>query len=395
MEAHLSLEEGPLVGNIVVLLKGQRCRVGQGPGVDFDLKDPALQPVHAIFSLLPQGLAVQALGEKVALGAVALSPGGTVAVPSGHLVRVGQHAFRVEVHGLSVKMQVQRAATSRLVPLQSQPLQALEGYRLEGEIGRGAFGHVYAGVRLEDGRRVAIKVLAMEHVPGSMAWERFRREARASQVVKSERVVEVFEVVESDGNPAIVMELVEGPSARDLLQVRGALPIGECLQIAVDVAEALALAARAGLVHRDVKPANVLVCGGRAKLADFGVAKDLEWSLASLTKSGQGLGSMSYMAPEQLEDSKYADARADVYGLGATLYHLLTGDPPILIGSVSELERVFTETPSPVTHLRPECPDDVQSLVARLLAKEPEDRPPPWEVLEALQGALAKHSADG
>jgi serine/threonine-protein kinase len=181
------------------------------------------------------------------------------------------------------------------------------------------------------------------------------------------------------------MELVEGPSARAVVTRDGPLHVADALKIAEDVAQAIAAAAAVGVVHRDIKPANVLLSpDGHAKLADFGIAKDLETTLHSLTASGMGLGSMAYLPPEQIAEAKYVDARADVYSLGATLYHLLAGAPPFLPTNPQALVAAVQQAPPPLVAHRPDCPPAVAELVHHMLAKNADDRPPPWQVVERL-----------
>jgi eukaryotic-like serine/threonine-protein kinase len=157
----------------------------------------------------------------------------------------------------------------------------------------------------------------------------------------------------------------------------GPLPLPAALKVAEDIARGLDVAHRGGLVHRDIKPANILVTPqGLAKLSDFGIAKALGTLESTLTVTGQGLGSLDYVSPEQAEDAKRVSPASDLYSLGATLYHLLAGKPPFEVKSVADLVRVFDEPPPPLRALRPDCPPEVVALVERLLEKEPDDRPP-------------------
>jgi serine/threonine-protein kinase len=189
-------------------------------------------------------------------------------------------------------------------------------------------------------------------------------------------------------------ELVDGPSAREVVD-RGPLSVPAALWIAEDVARALVAASAAGVVHRDVKPSNVLITPeGVAKLCDFGIAKDLQSTLRTLTASGAGMGTLAYLAPEQASQAKHVDARADLYALGATLYHLLAGRPPFRPRGADALLALVEQPPPPLGAARPDCPPEVARLVHAMLAKRPEERPPLWGVPDQLR-ALREHLAPG
>jgi serine/threonine protein kinase len=169
-----------------------------------------------------------------------------------------------------------------------------------------------------------------------------------------------------------VLELVTGASLDGLLRA-GPLAIPAATRIGADVAEGLAAAHALGVVHRDVKPANVLVdAAGRAKVSDFGIARVRD---SLLTATGTGLGTLDYMAPEQAEDAKRAGPGSDLYGLGATLFHAVVGRPPIDLRGGDPFGPLLTTVPPPLVRARPGCPPALSALVAALLEKHPDDRP--------------------
>ncbi|HBP23023.1 MAG TPA: hypothetical protein DEA08_35275, partial [Planctomycetes bacterium] len=147
-----------------------------------------------------------------------------------------------------------------------------------------------------------------------------------------------------------------------------------------------------GIVHRDVKPANVVInrARGVAQLCDFGIAKDLESTLASLTASGMGLGTMAYMPPEQVGEAKHVEPSADVYSLGATLYHFLAGRPPFSPTNMKALWEIVDQPPPPLDAFRAEVPAEVSALVHATLAKDPDERPPIWSLVEQLAALRAR-----
>ncbi len=246
-------------------------------------------------------------------------------------------------------------------------------YRIEAELGRGGMGIVYQAYDPALDRRVALKVLRPElaHAEGRA---RFLREARGAAQLRHENVVRVHAVADPpDDLPYFVMEFVSGPTLAELVRTRGKLDVREAAGFAAAVADGLAAAHAAGLIHRDVKPANVLIdsSGGVPKLADFGLVKRLDE--AGQTHAGAILGTPSYLAPEQVEAKVGPISMAtDVHGLGALLYELLTGRPPFLgVGLTETLLQVLTEEPIPVRRLRPEVPRDLETICARALAKAP------------------------
>lgn len=203
------------------------------------------------------------------------------------------------------------------------------GYKTMYELGRGGFGTVYAATGRR-GRKVAIKVLSRNLSGMPDVVRRFRAVGTAAKRLQHPNIVQVLDVTETEeGRPALVMELVEGRTLRDLLNERGHLSVSEAVSIAVKVCEALEYAHGQGVIHRDVKPGNIMITAdGNIKLADFDIAK-VFFTDQTLTRTGSVLGSYYYMAPEQLKGDKDIDGRADVFSVGVVLYEMLTGELPI------------------------------------------------------------------
>ncbi|MBX3472462.1 MAG: protein kinase [Planctomycetes bacterium] len=257
-----------------------------------------------------------------------------------------------------------------------RPGEPFGRYVLTRELGRGGMGVVFAARDPALGREVAIKVVLAPAPPADLL-ERFRLEAATAARLSHPGVVKVHEAGVERGRPYFVQELVEGESLQARLDRAGPLPPVEAARLVRELALAVEHAHAQGVLHRDLKPANALVTpAGRVCLVDFGLAKD---ALAGgdLTRTGELLGTLGFMAPEQAGDgAKRVDARADVYGLGATLYALLTGRPPFAGGSpVQVVRRLLEEPPTPPTRERPEVPPALEALVLRCLAKEPGRRP--------------------
>ncbi|MCW8142143.1 MAG: serine/threonine protein kinase [Planctomycetota bacterium] len=274
-----------------------------------------------------------------------------------------------------------------------RPGEPFGRYVLTRELGRGGMGVVFAARDPALGREVAIKVVLAPAPPADLL-ERFRLEAATAARLSHPGVVKVHEAGVERGRPYFVQELVEGESLQARLDRAGPLPPVEAARLVRELALAVEHAHAQGVLHRDLKPANALVTpAGRVCLVDFGLAKD---ALAGgdLTRTGELLGTLGFMAPEQAGDgAKRVDARADVYGLGATLYALLTGRPPFAGGSpVQVVRRLLEEPPTPPTRERPEVPPALEALVLRCLAKEPGRRPASAaDLAAALDRAIAGH----
>lgn len=249
-------------------------------------------------------------------------------------------------------------------------------YRVERELAKGGMGTVYAAVDLAHGRPVAIKVLHGD-LASAVASAGFLREIRITARLRHPCVLPLLDSGEKDGFLYYVMPLIEGESLADRLEREGVLPVDDALQIAGRVAEALDYAHGQDVVHRDVKPENILLEGEHVYIADFGVARALsDAGGARVTATGHSVGTPAYMSPEQGSGDKRIDGRADIYSLACVLYEMLTGEPPFPGRTArAVVVRHLTETPSPVELLRPTVTVSLSRAVAGALAKLPADRP--------------------
>jgi serine/threonine protein kinase len=246
-------------------------------------------------------------------------------------------------------------------------------YRLGERIAAGGMGAVYRAVDETLGRPVAVKALRRELADDPTFLERFRREARAAAGLSHPGVAAIYDYGESDGQPFMVMELVEGENLAERVAARGRLPWQEAFAIGEQVAAALAAAHAHGLVHRDVKPANIMLGrDGRAKVTDFGIAQAAQ--TATLTRTGMVLGSANYVAPEQAKGGHVGPA-ADLYSLGCVLFEAVTGDTPYHGGNAVAIatQHVSAPVPDPREH-RPDLPSEAAALITRALQKQPDAR---------------------
>ena len=259
-------------------------------------------------------------------------------------------------------------------PKRSSVLKEFGGYEVEGELGRGGMGVVYLARQIKLNRRVALKMLTGHYGPDEL--QRFLAEAETAAGLHHTNIAHIYEVGEHDGAPFYSMEYVEGGSIADRLRKELPTP-RDAAQLLIQVARALHYAHQNGVVHRDMKPANVLLdIDGVPKVADFGIAKRLKED-THLTVSGAVIGTPTYMAPEQARgSSRHVGPAADIYSLGAILYEMLAGRPPFLPddSETAITVRVLTEDPvSPAWH-RPEIPRDLEVICMKCLEKEPRDR---------------------
>jgi WD40 repeat protein/serine/threonine protein kinase len=272
-------------------------------------------------------------------------------------------------------------------------------YLLLERLGQGGMGQVFKARHLLLGRIVALKVIRKDRLNNPDAVRRFRREIRAAAQLSHPNVILAFDAEEAGGTHFLAMEYVEGTDLAKLLKERGALPVREACDYVRQAALGLQHAYERGLVHRDVKPSNLLLSGKpdtplanrTIKVLDLGLARVADplrhdESSHTLTAEGAVMGTPDYIAPEQIEESREVDIRVDIYSLGCTLYHLLTGRPPFPGGSLGrKLSRHLTAEPAAVESLRLDLPPGLPIVVRQMMAKRPEDRhQTPADVARAL-----------
>ncbi len=273
-------------------------------------------------------------------------------------------------------------------------------YKLLGAIGKGGMSHVYLAEHVLMQRRVAIKVLPRQRVKDKSYLKRFQLEARAAARLDDPNIVRVYDIDNEGDTHYIVMEYVEGKDLHQLVSASGALSFNKAVDYIAQVANGLEHAHQMGLVHRDIKPANCLLLNSQntVKLLDMGLAKltDDETSL-TLANEENVLGTADYLAPEQALNSHEADARADIYSLGCTLYFLIAGRPPFPEGTISErLLKHQVEDPESLVKLRADIPLSLADICRRMMAKKPELRPQTaGTVASILREWLADRDYDG
>jgi len=272
-------------------------------------------------------------------------------------------------------------------PESPKPTEIIEGYEILNKLGEGGMGSVYLARQVGMGRLVALKVLPRRLSRNSKFLHRFIREAQLAGKLNHVNLVQAFDVGESRGYYFLAMEYVEGRTARDLVDEKGPLEEGEALHLVLQIARALEAAHEFDIVHRDVKPDNILVrSDGVAKLSDLGLAREAGDD-SSLTQSGVAVGTAHYISPEQARGRKDVDIRADIYSLGATLYHLLASRTPYDGDTAAVvMTKHLTERVKPIREVNPKVSKNCARLIEKMMAKDREQRyANPAELLRDLE----------
>ena len=264
-------------------------------------------------------------------------------------------------------------------------------YSLERELGRGGMATVYLARDVELQRPVAVKVMDAR-LANALGAERFQREIGIARSMAHPLIVPLHDSGDAGGVLYYIMPYVEGESLHERLQRERRLPLADALRITHDVAAALGYAHNRGVLHRDAKPENVLLAGGRALVADFGLARAIGAAdYQKLTETGIIVGTVFYMSPEQLREDRDLDARTDVYALGCILYEMLTGGPPYTGSSLRDIVTRILRAPVPsALRLNPDVPPAVDLAIGRALAKSSSER---FATMDELAAALPRPAA--
>lgn len=299
--------------------------------------------------------------------------------------RYGDEVAQCEVDGASL----------RLLGVKRDPYSGklLKGrYSVQSKIGEGGMGSVYLAEQVSIGRKVALKVLQGNYASDDEFIGRFRREARLAASLNHRNIVTVYDFDQSDdGSLFIAMEYLQGEKLSEVIRKEGPLDISRAVRLGLQIADGLAAAHRAGVIHRDIKPDNVMVVGAPGnediKLMDFGIARMMDTgTVGNLTRPGMIMGTPAYMAPEQAEGSEISE-QTDLYALGIVLYEMLSGTVPFKAPTPSAvLIKQLQEAPAPLRKLRREVPAALERIVMRALEKKPQKRPRDMnEILQELQ----------
>ncbi|MFN4261221.1 MAG: serine/threonine protein kinase [Gemmataceae bacterium] len=274
------------------------------------------------------------------------------------------------------------------------PIQTIGNYDLLVKVAEGGMGAVYRGRHRETGEIVALKVLASHLASNPVLLKRFEQEFRAASAINHPNVVRALDYCGTGSTPFLVMEFVEGESLGQKLEREGKMPETEAIRLIAQVCQGLHRAHKQGIIHRDVKPDNIMVTpDGQAKLTDLGLVKDVDAEL-NLTRTGRGLGTPHFMAPEQFRNAKSADIRCDVYSIAATLYMMVTGNMPFKnCGPLDAWMKKIHNELTPPRKLVPSLSERVDWAIRRAMSADPQQRPASCrEFFEDLTGQSTRRT---
>ena len=344
----LTVETGPLAGTVVSLDRERPTHLGSGADCALRIQEAGVAAQHAVVKALrDQGFGLKALapGVRVNGDSIEASP-----LHDGDVIEIG---------------------TTRIAfgEVQKRGLPQIPGYRILGELGRGGMGMVYRAEQTSLHRQVALKVLSSERTKDPAFVAKFVAEARAAAKLQHPNVVQVFDVDHDGGTYFIAMEVMQEGSLESWLKQHGAMPTERALRVISDAASGLAYAESLGIVHRDIKPDNLMLDQhGAVKIADLGLASTVEET------EEKAVGTPHFMAPEQVL-RKAVDHRTDLYALGCTFYRLVTGKTPFRGQTVKDILRAqVKDEPEPANKANPDVPADVAAIIQKLMAKAPDLR---------------------
>jgi len=291
----------------------------------------------------------------------------------------------------------ERTADGKARPQEEWPTKVGK-YELTTKLGAGGMGTVFLAQDTQLRRKVAIKLLAREKAANPILVRRFQAEAQAAAQLRHDNIVAVYDSGESDGFLYIAMEYVDGQDLYEMVQRRGTIPVKRSIEIIKQVASALQHAHEHKIVHRDIKPSNLLIrrLDKAVKLTDLGLARSVDDTIETgITRAGTTVGTVDYMAPEQARSSQAADIRSDLYSLGCTWYHMLTGTPPYPEGSLTNKLQAHAIKPLPDPRaVNPNVTESLVAVIHRLMAKKPEDRyQSPADLLKDMEGSALTRAA--
>ncbi len=403
MAFSLHFVQGPLIGKRHALREGESVVIGRGSGASLRIPDPQISRRHCEITDRETTLAIRdlkssngtfvngrrvsevdlAIGDRVILGTNLIE----ICSSDMKIKRCARCDVELSLSDLAADSADGMCQTCRKA---AQLSFVIPGYRIDRMLGKGAFGAVYLGSKLDDETPVALKIVKHDTIRNEADVKRFFREAESARKLVHPSIVQVYDSGEAEGYYYIAMEWVDGKSIAQHIQARGALTVRDTLRLGVQLTDALQHAYTRSIVHRDIKPDNILVHrDGVPKIVDFGLAKSFDQSgISGLTAPGAGMGTLAYMPPEQLDNALNADQRSDIYSLGATFYHMLAGRRPFEERTTRNfILKILRENPTPLRDVNPKVPASLSHLVARAMAKKPEDR---YRIPEEMQADLIK-----
>jgi serine/threonine-protein kinase len=381
MRWDLIVTGGPAAGRTFSIKEGEVKTIGRSRKAHIYIDDSKISRIHCAVSVSES---IATLKDNKSRNGTFLNKKkiDTVSLKRGDMIYMGKTSIEIEP--------VDVAESSLIEARMVGP------FRLVSRIGLGGMATVYLAERLPQRTRYALKILKGSIAAQAELLERFHREARAGLVLDHPNIVKIVEVGRESHTYYLVMEYCPGENLYEILEEETRLLVPRALSVASQVAEAVRHAYRHDIVHRDLKPENIIIAKtGLVKVTDFGLAKFLDQTTEEyLTHTGEGLGTLAYLPPEQIDKAKIADIRADIYSLGATLYHMIAGFPPIERPSLAEFfKAIRNKIPRPLRKVDKTVPKSVSHLVDKCLAKDPRGRyQTPDELAAELQRVIGEVS---
>ncbi len=400
---------GPHSGEEIPLDLDRRLVLGRELSCDIVLEEPVLSRKHCAIECGEDGYTVTDLGSKNGtylngqrIASVGLEVGDVIRIGSTRLeFIVPRSEAEVAAENGEAKASEFYVRTSGLAEEEEEEKDPLVGghvgsYFIHKKIGEGGMGSVYKVTDTRnhsEANEFALKLMNKALTLEEDQVARFKREFQAGQELGHPNIVQTLDFGSWDETFYLVMEYVEGHELQDILDIRGRLSPRGAIKVALQVALALEYAFRQKIIHGDIKPENILITPkGVVKLLDLGLAKKIkeETGGSSITKTGEGIGTLHYMAPEQTINARDTDQRSDIYALGATLYHMIAGQPPFEASGIWEfVELIQHGVPQPLTELASNVPEQLWETVKKSLEKHPRDRyQTPRDFRKALENCL-------
>ena len=406
MQFNLRFVKGQNVGRSVVVAENQRLVLGRSRDTNVTFHDPLVSRQHCELANSEGCLSVfdlKSWNGTYVNGQRILRP---TNLQEGDRVGIGKNLFEVRAHhpsksedehmafcpesstqegwrpekGLSgtnsrTNLRMESGYNSNGSP--SWAPNMVTGYHINGKIGEGSVGTFFSAVRTDDKKKVALKVIDPVYISRESGSKRFFRAVDICRDITHPNVIRIFDAGESEGVYYIAMEYISGKEVGSIINQYGHVSVSTTLQIGIQITAALQYAYERSIVHRDIKPRNIMVNRrGVAKLVDFGLAKRLFRPMQSaITSPGEAVGTLAYMPPEQVDNAISADHRSDIYSLGATMYHMLTGQHPFSEGTFAEfVSAIMEKDPERVDILSRAIPSDLADIIAMAMHKDPQCR---------------------
>jgi len=403
----LRFVKGLNVGRSVVIAENQRLVLGRSRDTNVTFHDPLVSRQHCEISNSKGQLAVfdlKSWNGTYVNGSRIMRP---TNLKDGDRVAIGKNLLEVRKHEAPAKSEENRTfsaegstregwrpekglpgseaeSNGRIQQAVHNPQggnswapNMVAGYHINGKLGEGSVGTVFSALRLSDKKKIALKIIDPAYIAKASGAKRFFRAVNICKDIKHPNVIRIFDAGDSEGVYYIAMEYIAGREVGDIINQYGHISVSTTLQIGIQITAALQYAYERSIIHRDIKPRNIMINRrGVAKLVDFGLAKRLYRPVQSvITAPGEAVGTLAYMPPEQIDDAVNADHRSDIYSLGATMYHMLSGTHPFGEGTFAEfVTAIMEKSPVRVDELSKSVPTELADIIEKSMQKDPEDR---------------------